>query len=119
MIYVEVDFTEATKEEQEAIASVLDRLRDEGVLVSIRGLQEAVEALAEKLKDIFARQGMAAGDVLNDVKIYRLINLGGLNPAERQIVGEAFDLLQTEGIILQEEKNYRLTAHGQTVIYRD
>ena len=119
MIYVQVDFMDASSEEQAAIADNIEKLRASGCVVSIHGLDEAVEALSNKLKQIFADQKMSEDALLNENKLFRMLQVGGLNPAEKKIAPRAFDLLCSEGVLREAENGYHLTKYGERVIYSD
>jgi hypothetical protein len=127
MIGVQIDFTNATKEEQAAFRAipgmkeVLETLnvrgREFNTVLSVLVETDEVAPVREGLLDLMRSANAQAGHSLN-VKAVQFQLLPKLNPKQRELLEPAADQLVAQGIFEKQGGQYFLTVTGYDFLYR-
>lgn len=127
MIAVQIDFTNATQEEQAAFRAipgmkeVLETLnvrgREFNTVLSVLMETDELAPVREGLLDIMRNGNAQVGHVLN-VKAVQFQLMPKLNPKQQDLLAPAADQLVAQGIFEKRDGHYFLTVTGYDFIYR-
>ena len=127
MIGVQIDFTNATQEEQAAFRAipgmkeVLETLnvrgREFNTVLSVLVDTDEAAPVREGLLNVMRDANAQAGHSLN-AKAVQFQLMPKLNPKQRELLEPAADQLVAQGIFEKRDGHYFLTATGYDFIYR-